>query len=409
MNVDTFMPPVIPLPAGFGLSIDLLTGEAQEMVGGKAVSDRWSRLSEKYIGRTSAKRLLSRFRVTKACGEVPAYRVVRCGVGVLDEAKGVGVYRALAAARSHFAGIVQCGSVWHCPVCSAKVASRRWAEMLTATERCVEEGGVVGLLTLTVQHNASDSAVVSLERLKRLNDRLNAGKRAQRFREAFGVIGQIKATEFTIGENGWHPHVHALVFCQAPICWESARHALFQRYADAALTEFGFELSPKALDFRGGEAAAGYVSGWGVEREVAGGAWKHGKGGSFAPFDLLLSYASPDLTRAERHEAGRKFVDFATAVSVLKDGRVTSTQQLVWSRGLKDRFGIADLTDERIAQMQEEPAAWLGQLTFDQWIKVLSVKQYDARLVILQLSSVGSWNDVLKFVSSLPEPTGSVF
>lgn len=402
---QVFRPSVIELPSGFGLAIDTSTGESFEILGGKVVKDDWQKLTEKYLGRSAARRLLSKFRVSKrGAGEVPAYRVVRCGWAVLNQKEGVSVFRALAAQRAHFAGTVQCGSVWHCPVCSSKIAARRSAEMVVASERCRADGGAVMLATATVKHSASDSAAQSVERLQTLWDRMNAGKRAKAWRESFGVVGQIKAIEFTIGGNGWHPHVHSLLFLRHPQPVEAVAEGLRFRYIGAAKSEFGWLLPDVAVDVRDGAAAANYISGWGIESEVSGGAWKTGKNGSSAPFDLLLQFSSPDCSRSERAEAGRRFVEFATAVSRITEGRVSTVRQLVWSRGLKDRFGVDEKTDEETAAAMEEPALLLGNLGFDDWLRVLNVKAFDARLVVLQLASLGDWSEVRRFVDSLPQP-----
>lgn len=395
----------LPLPQGFGIAVDTQTGEAFDQVDGKTSLDHWQRVATRYLGRAAARRLLARFKLTKKSGAVfPAYRVVVCGRGVVKQDQGVSLFKALAAQRAHFGNVTQCGSVWHCPVCSAKIAARRSAEMLLATQRAVDEGGSVGLVTLTVQHSVADSCADTLERLQRLNDRVNSGKRAKAFRERFGVLGQIKAVEFTVGRNGWHPHIHALLFCDGHVDWSDVGASLRSRYLTAAVSEFGMSLPDIAVDVRGGSAAATYISGWGIHSEVAGGAWKTGKGESSAPFDLLLKVSNPDTSREARRDAALKFVDFATAVSRITGDRTTSIRQLVWSRGLKDRFGVLELTDEEIADTEEEPSVLLGNLSFSDWLRILSIKTFDARLVVLQLASIGDWSAVQSFISSLPEP-----
>lgn len=407
MSAEVLMPAVIELPSGFGLAIDTSTGESFTLLDGKSVKDDWQKLTEKYLGRAAARRLLSKFRVYKGGVEVPAYRVVRCGRAVLNQRDGVNVFRALAASRAHFGGVVQCGSVWHCPVCSSKVAARRSAEMVVASDRCRSEGGSVVLATGTVKHSASDTCVESVERLHRLWDRVGSGKAAKAWREAWGVRGQIKAVEFTIRDNGWHPHIHSLLFVDRPMDAASLQalgDGLRSRYLAAAKSEFGWLLPEVAIDVRGGSAAANYISGWSVESEVSGGAWKRGKGGSSAPFDLLLQFSSPDGSRSERADAGRKFVEFATAVCKITDGRVSTVRQLVWSRGLKQAFGVDEKTDEEIAAAMEEPALLLGNLGFDDWLRVLNHKVFDARLVVLQLASLGDWGEVRRFIESLPLP-----
>jgi hypothetical protein len=389
----------LPLPKGFGIEVDLDSGEVRKQVGpGLYEVDQFEAVATSYLLRSAARKLLARYRWVKASGtEFPAYRVVRCGVGVVDQRKGVDVYRALQHKRAHFGGIVQCGSVWHCPVCARKIAVRRRAELVVATNRMNEGGGVCGLLTCTLPHAASDRCADVLERLQRLFDRLNAGKAAKLFRDRFSIAGQIRALEFTKGMNGWHPHVHSLLFCERPLLWNEVGDALWARWAAAARKEYGWELPRLALDVRGGNAAGEYVGKWGLEYEIAGASLKTARGGSSTPFGLLGKYSDGDKA------AGESWVEYATAVSRMGDERIESTRQLVWSRGLKGRFLIEDLTDEQIAEAQEEPAVLLGSLTFDQWLKVLG-QPFDARVVLLQIASVGAFEDVVSFVNNLPEP-----
>ena len=391
------------LPDGFGIELDLQTGEVRKQVGpGQYEISHFELLANSYLLRSVARKLLARFRWTKDSGtEVPAYRVVRCGMGLLDQNKGVSIYRSIVRNRkhAHFGGIVQCGSVWHCAVCAKKIAARRVAEMIMAINRLLESGGVCGLLTCTVPHIQSDQCAEVLNKLQNMFDRLNSGKSAKAFRQNFGVLGQVRALEFTKGINGWHPHVHSLLFCEKPLSWAEVGDSLWHRWASVARKLYGWELPRAAVDVRGGTSAASYVSKWGSERELVSGVYKVGKGESLNPFELLGQYAEGNKS------AGDDWVEYATSVCRMGQNRIESSRQLVWSRGLKSRFQIADLTDEQIAEQQEEPAVLLGTLNFEQWLKILG-QPYDARVVLLQIATLGNFADVMDYVKNLPPPVG---
>jgi len=390
----------LSLPDGFGIEVDLYSGEVRKQTGPYTYDiDQFEAVATSYLLRSAARKLLSRFQAVKNGAEYPAYRVVRCGYSVLTQANGVQIFRALQASRAHFGGVVQCGSIWHCAVCAKKIAVRRRAELVIATNRVNEQGGSCGLLTCTVPHVASDQCSVVLERLQKLFDRLNAGRSASVFREQYSVIGQIRALEFTRGIHGWHPHVHSLIFCNHVPQWSEVGEALWCRWANAAKKEYGWDLPRLAVDLRGGNAAGEYVGKWGIEYEVAGGTLKTARGESLTPFGLLTQYGEGDKA------AGEAWVEYATTVSRMGENRVNSTRQLVWSRGLKKHFGINDLTDEQIAEQQEEPAVLLGSLNFEQWLKVLG-QPFDARVVLLQIASVGTFQDVISFVENLPPAVG---
>ena len=393
----------LALPKGFGIELNLTSGEVRTQIGpNKYETNSFESLLRSNVSRSAARKLLSRFRWVKDSGtEVPAYRVVRCGIGVLDQKKGVEVYKALAYKKAHFGGVVSCGSVWHCAHCAMKIALRRRSEALIATQRTNESGGVCGLLTCTIPHSADEDCSLVLNKLQTLFTDLNSGKASIIFKDRYGIFGQIRSIEFTRGLNGWHPHIHSLLLCEHPVNWEQLSDDLYLRWARSADKKFGWNLPRLALDLRSGSLASDYVSKWGLESELSGAVFKRGLNESLTPFQLLERYAEGDKA------SGEAWVEFATSVSrmIPEKKRITSTRQLVWSRGLKQRFSITDLDDETIAQQEEEPAVLLGSLDFDQWIKVLG-QPYDARVVLLQIASVGTFDDVLTFVRNLPEPQG---
>jgi hypothetical protein len=72
----------LALPDGFGLWIDTATGEIRRQIApGRFEREQFEVLAESYMGRAAARKLLARFRWLKPdASEVPAYRVVRCGI-----------------------------------------------------------------------------------------------------------------------------------------------------------------------------------------------------------------------------------------------------------------------------------------------------------------------------------------
>jgi hypothetical protein len=72
-----------------------------------------------------------------------------------------------------YSGLASCGSVWACPQCAAKIATRR-ADDLSKVMRAVDKaGGSAFLLTLTMRHSRGDRLGLSKEeraRLRRLEE-----------------------------------------------------------------------------------------------------------------------------------------------------------------------------------------------------------------------------------------------
>lgn len=121
---------------------------------------------------------------------------------------GVGSPDAIAG----FGGLATCGSVWACPVCSAKVANNRQADIETIVNEHMARGGDVAMLTLTMRHRKGQA-------LKKLwKEGVAAGWKAatngagwKRDKQEHGVSHYVRVVEVTHGDNGWHVHVHALL------------------------------------------------------------------------------------------------------------------------------------------------------------------------------------------------------
>ena len=69
----------------------------------------------------------------------------------------------------------------------------------------------IELLTFTFPHSINQSLEVNLKKLSQARQHFWRSAIAKKFRNA-GYIGRIDSFEITHGSNGWHPHVHAIVF-----------------------------------------------------------------------------------------------------------------------------------------------------------------------------------------------------
>lgn len=258
-------------------------------------------------------------------------RVRRCGR--CRHSQNVDIHRTKHGA--HFVGLETCGSVWHCPVCAAKVSETRRDEVAKVIEGIEPIGGSTYMLTLTMRHNKHDK--LSFLREQIVNGwRSVANRRAYRaIKDEFGVLGTIRAIEVTHGANGWHPHLHILFVFEGPLLERdetNVKNRLSAIWVDVLEKNGGGYVSLDALDFRPA-TASDYVTKWGADRELVKGQEKLGTG-SRTPWQLLDA-AKEDLT------AGALFKEYAETFK--------GTRQLTWSKGLKAMFGIGDITDEDIS------------------------------------------------------------
>lgn len=309
-------------------------------------------------------------RLDEVRAMLPEWRTAAC---MVDMTGGlVSVLRHAQHGSASYGGLSVCGSVWVCPVCAARIGARRADEIVRGVAGWVERGGQVSMLTLTLRHNAE-------QQLAPLNKVLNEGYRLMRqgriwvtFAQRYGLAGSITAREYTHGANGWHPHLHVLLF------WDGGPSAgdlvqveqfLAARWRDALARLGGDADLEHGTDLRPAEKSAGkYVSklvaGWSAGAELAGGQAKQGRGGSRTPAQLLDSAGGTDGRPADGR-ATALFVEYAFATK----GR----NWITWSRGLRKLCGLVEevKSDEEIAAEQEEGATPILVLTRPQWKWVL--------------------------------------
>lgn len=329
---------------------------------------------------------------------IPKSRTDNC-LRVRQKGKDVEVWKSHEFKTACFAGLQTCGSVWACPVCAAKIAERRRGEIVAAMAAHKAAEGTVTLLTLTCPHQRTDNLGDLLAKQAKALNRFWADRSAKAVFKEMGIIGQIRALEVTHGRkseqnNGWHPHYHILQFGGVgvdlalfePIQMRDWQVRLYLVWAQACkragLGEPSFAHGLKLDD---GSKAAKYVSKWGLEDEMTKGHTKKASQGE-TPFDFLRAY----LADPEDKQALAMFKEFAETFK--------GKRQLHWSKGLKKRYAIGELTDEELSAQMEDEARLLGSVTLDQWRDVLAA---NGRGVVLQLAASSGWDAVEFYLASI--------
>lgn len=311
----------------------------------------------------------------RSCGRVP-----------LDEYVGVRVTERDGKRVPGFSGVAHCGSVWSCPVCSARICEERARLVSEVARRAVAAGMRIVMVSLTVRHRqgqtaaelwdavgacwnaaasgpgwAKDAAaygavtrgvtvrggceadgcfdvagvrvtaegsagqlLCSRHAESRVASALECGVRVKTRRAAHG--GNVEVTrkgwlpylrvfDVTVGDNGWHPHVHALVFVDGATtddgAWALGR-SMWERWNAEAIRQgldAGVGTKVRSDDGRWREPGfdahivRGDASGTEVGRyfskavyELVGSGYKTARGGSMTPFGVLAALM--------RHRAG---------------------------------------------------------------------------------------------------------
>lgn len=247
--------------------------------------------------------------------------------------------------RASYKGLVICGNVWGCPVCGARISRIRRAEMNVLLAWARSEGLVPILLTLTARHGRSDSLEHLLHGMKEAKRRLR--QRAEWRRLPFE--GSVTATEITHGKrHGWHPHFHELILLRADSEEQAVDMARALRSPWlASLRAYGLDGAAAAFDVRGAAEAGNYVAKWGVAEEMTlsgdkAGKTQDGHERGRLPSELATLGADGDAT------AAKLWVEYFEATSGKR------RNQLVWSKGLKLKCGVKEVSDEDAAMKEAE-------------------------------------------------------
>ena len=330
--------------------------------------------------------------------EVPRYRVCNCLRNAASGCDGVTILKSAVVDSVRFSGLQTCGSVWHCKICATRVSEVRKLEVRHAVDTWMEQGGGVLFVTNTFPHGRQDDLRVLLAKLLDVAWNRYINHRAyKKARVALGYIGRIRALEVTHGEaNGWHPHVHEIWFIEKPLnktAMTVLENTLFKVWKVTALGA-GFKAPSRknGISVQGADSAADYIAKFGTEPR-----WEVGKEMAKAhvkksrdakgktPFDLLRGFAETGC----KYSASL-FKEYAIAFA----GKV----QLYWSQGLKGIFRIEEISDEQIADTQDDDAMVLAQISWVDWRNVLRSQD---RGLLLELARGGGADAVELYLSSL--------
>lgn len=361
------------------------------------------------------------------------HRVCSCHRNCVGD--GVSVYRDSNSENARFGGLISCGSVWSCPVCSARITEGRREDMQKAQVAWNLQGGACLLNTLTFPHEA-DMPLAEL--LEKFSKALDFYKNSRVYKRIFGTavasvtqkiklkkplkhvkqgefsrLGTVRSLEVTHGVNGWHPHVHEVLFMDDTKLLEATRAK------DELTNEWVLSLCKAGLgsrdklesmhqyswDIRGGDYVSEYinkfgrepltVNGWTIAHEVTKANSKSGriarrKVGDeyhYTPFQLLNYAVEGDV------EAGRLFKEFSACF----EGK----RMNYWTNGLKDWFGLHDQDD---ADLAEEPDTeqvtedFVFRLDTAQWQSVLKT---NTRWELLNMAAARGKDGVLEFLEGL--------
>lgn len=359
-----------------------------------------------------------RFALQAAARELaPASRVRVCLRAIVPGRDNVEVWHSPARQRAYYKNLITCNRVWICPVCAAKISERRRQEITRALaardlvavpdtdgrERVVSVPRFyTAMATYTISHKSGEALADVLGRLQAAYRRSWQGRWAKAWQKRHRVIGTLRAIEVTHGVNGWHPHIHLLLFrdsantegsirdmdIEMTLRWQDVTEAV----GASASLDRGVTLSP------GDEKAGNYpfkmdiqvdaaIRRWGIVDELTKYPVKHGRADSRSLWDLLADYVGGDV------HAGELWIEAQAALR--------GTMFLRPSNGLWKALQAPDSigSDDEMGKEPENVSdAILASLTVDQWRAVVIKNR---RGELLEVASAGDPARVAAFLSEL--------
>lgn len=276
----------------------------------------------------------------------------RAGAGDCMIAPTEGVVRIRVSGetgRGHVSGLKRCRSPWACPYCAPKIRQRRAAELTELVHRARSMGHVALLVTYTLPHKAGEPLADVFGHLSDAWRRMWSGRWAEAFKADTGMTGAVRAYEVTFGDNGWHPHVHQVIFLD---CAERDADAasvdlwlrLFQRWVGSVEAVCGRR--PSALHgidvevVHDPDIVGDYVAGagsWSIGSELTAGPVKITRAGtSVTPFEILGSAAVWGCS-----DAAQLWAEYENAT--------TGRHAIQASRGLYDLYGVTEASEDEAA------------------------------------------------------------
>lgn len=312
---------------------------------------------------------------------------------VCPRSSAVNVVRNPALNKAYFREVVTCSNSFLCPVCSPRIRSKRSKEIAFGVDKWLAASGTalerfrspdpektLYMITLTFRHSRSDKLSDMMPRFKKATQFFWGHRQVKKAFRSAGIQGRITAFEIMRGSNGWHPHLHILVFCR--------QHYFdvpgFKRLWVDSLKRAGLSgLGQHALNFIEARNGAEYINK--ISLEIGLSNAKSGRDGGLSPFQLLEKSLSGDRA------AGKLFQELWLYM------RESHTHVLEWSKGLKAFFGISEVSDEQICSGLDE-----GFVSFACIASKLFVRcNRDDKCALLAFASVGDTSGFKRYLSLL--------
>ena len=287
------------------------------------------------------------------------FRVCNCGKLRIDKELPVDVRYDIDKNRASFGNLQYCGSVWTCPDCSKKVSLAKKELVAQAVTSANAKGLHVAMLTLTIPHYLGDDLKELLAKMKKAKNYLFTNRNSREwFAEQFPIVGEITATEVKYSDrNGFHPHLHILLFLDREYQKEDIQRIegeIYDFWAEKCVKRgLGKPNRKHGVDLKmektGEQTFASYIAKWGLASELTQSHMKIGK----RNMQSLTMWEVLELSQMEASTSDKYSYIFRTYAKAFKGAR-----QIRASNRLLELLGLKNLEeDEDLANQKEEESS----------------------------------------------------
>jgi len=294
------------------------------------------------------------------------FRVCNCGKLRIDKEMPVDVRYDSDKNRASFGNLQYCGSVWTCPDCSKKVSLAKKELVAEAVTSANAKGMHVAMLTLTIPHYLGDDLKDLLTKMKKAKNYLFTNRNSREwFADQFPIVGEITATEVKYSDrNGFHPHLHILLFLNREYQKEDIQRIendIYEFWAEKCVKQgLGMPSRKHGIDLKmektGEKTFASYIAKWGLASELTQSHMKIGN----KNMSSLTMWEVLDLAQMETSTSDKYSRIFRTYARAFKGAR-----QIRPSNGLLELLGLKNIEeDEDLANEKEEESSQVYDALF---------------------------------------------
>lgn len=288
-----------------------------------------------------------------------------CGYPVGGSRVEVAIGREWVA---HVGNVSHCGSPWNCPICAPVVRMRRSLEVAQAVEHWQELGNSVVFPTLTLPHAFGDPLGPRLSLICRALGACHNGKGWLVRRKALRYVGSVRAPEVTDTINGWHAHLHALLFVEGAVdeaAVDAYRQWLYGRWANVVASSGFGDINSHGIEVKVTGRSSGRL---GEYLQVIEGGWSMGA-------ELTQSTSKRSRTAVDSLRLFAQTGDLSGRARWLEwEAGTAGKSSLRFSPGLRAVVlpEVAEVTDVEAASA-EGLGRWLLKAWIDgeDWIRML--------------------------------------